>query len=680
MLITSTIIAGGLYYWGLKRLEKREKKTKRLSEYLAKDQDNTKEDIDPIKDYISIVRSEARKQQLKVFDLSEKSEEEKKADQRLQLSLLMLGTSVLGFAAPVFNLVSLPLGVWLSIPYFQRATAALRQERKIVLETVAAGTIAFLLFEGYYLLVALDDILYYANRRLLLKTEDTSTQKALQIVEDIPNMVWLLKDDELELEVPLEELKIDDVISIRSGSRIPVDGIVVGGHGLVDEKLLHGENAIVTKNKGETCFASTMLVDGHLYIQVKQPLEQTIAYQVTSALENSLDYRNEVTAKGQQLADNTALPLLVGGILSYPFVGASGSVAIGMSSYGNNIRAISPLIVLNYLAVSSQEGILIKDGRLLDLMNEIDTVVFDEIGTRTLTQLRFETVHNFGVHSDDYLLQLAAIGAEHDHKIAEVVFNEVQRRNLHRLSILDIDAEEQQGTIFKTSNETLVHVGNARFMEINQIEALTQSSYNNSTNDKILYIAINRKIQGGIQLSVKIHGEIKNVIKQLKEYGIQSYILDDGYEGSPSLDTSKSSEDETVTISRKKNIVESLQAQGKKVAYVGDGLNNAIALQQADIAISLSGATNIATDTAQVIIVSGSLQKVPLLFELGRQFEDTLRSNFNSALTITGLTIAGVLFLNFGVVTAFWARTLSLWGGMASSYEPLIIYNDAKIK
>lgn len=686
MLLTGSIIAGCLYNLGKELYENHTKKTKKLATHLKKEGVYRPKDAQhPIVEMATAITGSGRKNQLQEFVQTEKSKAEKMVDRNIAISAGMLGTSIVGtFFFPPLLWFILPAAAYIFVPIFLKAYRGITQEKKIVLEVADVVFEASMFLLGYYILGSLDALLYFTYRKLALKTEDQSKQKLVNMADDLPQTVWLVKRG-VEIEVPLEKLKHGEVISVSAGQMIPVDGVITHGLAMIDERMLTGESQAAEKKLGDICFASTLILEGNIHIQVKKIGQETVAFQIGEALNKSLDYRDEVIAKGQEVSDKSTVPALMMSAASLPFVGWAGSASVLLANYGYNIRAANPVIVLNYLLIASQEGILIKDGRALEVIHQIDTVVFDKTGTLTLAQPSVKNIYANDDFSETDILKLAA-AAEHkqSHPIALAILEEAQTRRMVIPSIEHTKYDIGYGLKVEIEGQSVL-VGSVRYMEMQTIaiseELQAAAKAAHLIGNTFVYVAINQELGGAIELSPTIRPEARTVVKSLQEKGIDCYIIS----GDHTLPTRYLARElgirhyfAEVLPEEKADLVERLQNQGKKVGFIGDGINDSIALKKANVSISMRGATTLATDTAQIILLDETLSQIPLLFELGQQFNQRKDSNLFSAVTISALTISGVLFLKFGLIAAVISNQLSLLTGFLHSLQPLLHYHDAK--
>ncbi len=684
MFITGTIIAGCIYTFGKELHEKHSKKTQQLSRHLRSNSQEEEEAPKLIDSFISSIRQDKREQQLQQFGSIEKSEEEKAIDRDLVLSAGLMGFTLMSYVVyPPLLILAIPPAIYSALPFTKRAWKALTEERKIVLEVMDLVNFAGTLLTGYIASAFFDSTLYFTNRKILLKTEDHSLRQMYQIMEDLPATVWLVKGS-VEIEIPLDSVEVGNVLSVYAGQTIPVDGVIIDGAAMIDERMLTGESQPIDKGIGATCFASTLLVEGKVHIRAEKVGKAMVVYQIGDALNHSLDYRDEMVAEGQKRADKTTLPLLAFAGAALPFVGPVGSVALLNSNYGFNLRMISPMIVLNYLSIAAQEGLLIKDGRVLELLHKVDTIVFDKTGTLTLNLPNVEKIHLLNQFSENELLTFAA-AAEYrqSHPIAQAILEEAEKRSLPLPDVVHTKIEIGYG-IYAKADENEIHIGSARFMAINDISIsenikdITEKAQEHGNS--MVCVAVNGVLEGVIELCPTIRPEAKQVVSFFQNRGIECIIIS-GDHHSPTRRLAWELGIETyhaeVLPAEKASLVDLLRKEKKTVCFVGDGINDSIALKKADVSISLNGATSIATDTAQIILMDEALRQLPLLFEIGKQYHASMKSNFYTAVTISGLVTGGVFFFHFGILAAIIANQISMTAGMGISIHPLIAYQEA---
>ena len=290
---------------------------------------------------------------------------------RLDLDLAICTASlplaaVAQFAMPALLPLSAALFAYTAIPSFRGAYEVLVKERRLgvdVLDSIVVmGCLATLqVFPGAILAWCLS-----VGRYLVRRTEDNSKKLLLGAFGKQPRYVWLVKDG-IEIEMPLDRLDKGDVVAVHTGEMVPVDGIIVEGLAMIDQHALTGESAPAEKGVGDRVFASTVMVAGKVHVAVEKSGSETATAKIAQILNDSAGYKLASQHKGEQLADKAVIPTLCLGGLAFATLGPPGAVAVVNSDLGTGIRMAAPLAMLSTLALCAQKGVLVKDGRALDL-------------------------------------------------------------------------------------------------------------------------------------------------------------------------------------------------------------------------------------------------------------------------------------------------------------------------
>jgi Cu2+-exporting ATPase len=315
----------------------------------------------------------------------------------------------------------------------------------------------------------------------------------------------------------------------------------------------------------------------------------------------------------------------------------------------------------------------------LETLNEIDTVVFDKTGTLTLEQPTVSRLFCYnGLPQQDLLCYAAAAEAKQSHPIARAI---LQAASDHSLALPPLeDAHYRVGYGLKTRiNGLTVCVGSLRFMQMEGIAlppaAIEQQMVSQAAGNSFVLVAVAEEIVGALELTPTIRPEAAAVIRSLHERGIQTVIISSDNEAPTRHLAAALGIDRyfaEVLPEAKANLVAQLQAEGRKVCFVGDGINDAIALKQADVAVSLRGATTIATDMADIVFMDGALRQLPALFQLADEFAADMRINLLAATIPPILGIASTLFLGWGFGTAVILSQVNLPVGIYNAMKPLL--------
>lgn len=605
--------------------------------------------------------------------------EEKAVNRNLALSIGALGTAALGtLLFPPLLLVSAGAVLYLSLPIYQHAYTSLVHKHRLRPTMLASFYITGVLLNGFFGAAGVAEVIYYLSEKLVMITYDRSRQKLVNVFGQQPRTVWALADG-VEVEIPFAELSAGAILIVQAGQMVPADGVIVEGMASIDQHMLTGEAQPVEKSVGDPVYAATVVLTGRILLQVEKAGEASLAAQIGTILNRTASYQRQLEAKGVELANRSTLPLLVLSGVALPLVGATGAVAVLASNIGMNLKIASPIAMLNFLNLASHVGILIKDGRSLELLTAVDTVVFDKTGTLTLEQPHVAALHPYGTITEEQLLLYAA-AAEHrqTHPIARAIVAAAEARHLTLPEIADAHYAVGYG-IQVTVDGRRILVGSDRFMALEDIpvplEIQQQQARCHTVGHSLVMVAVEDAFVGAIELQPTIRPEAKAVIHQLQKRQLTLVIIS----GDQEEPTRKLAAELGITRyfantlpENKAHLVEQLQQEGKTVCFVGDGINDAIALKKANVSISLRGATSVATDTAQIILMDQSLRQLITLFDIGQNFTRNMQSGLIAAIAPGAFLISGVFFLHFGIYAAILFEIVGLLSSLGIAMAPLI--------
>ncbi len=597
----------------------------------------------------------------------------------IKVSGAAMGVAVVGeFLFPPLVVVSIPLNLYTAFPVFEVTFKNLLVERKVRASAIDSIAIAGALITHYYVAAAFANQIYFLAQKLLIETEDNSKQQIINIFGKQPRTVWLLQNG-VEVEIPFENLNKDDVIVINTGEVVPIDGWIIAGSASVDQHMLTGESQPVEKSVDDQVFAATVLIGGKIQVRVEKTGQETVAASIGEILRKTSNFRASIESRAVALADKLAIPTLGVSALALVKLSPVSAVAVTNCNFSEIVRIVSPIGVLNHLSLASKQGILIKDGCSLELLGSVDTVVFDKTGTLTLEQPHLGAIHVWNSLTENEVLILAA-AAEHrqTHPIARAIQQAAVERELNLPAVDQARYEIGYGIKVYIDGKT-VRVGSARFMVMEQLplpptaEILQSECHNNGYS--LVFLGLDDQIVGALELHTTIRPEATWILRQLRERGLDVYIIS----GDHAEPTRKLAQmlginnyfADTLPEDKAKHI-ERLQAQGKSVCFVGDGINDTIAMKKAQVSISLSGATTAATDTAGIIFMDQSLKQLVPLFELSTQFDTNMKTGFAVSLVPGLVGIAGVFLLHFGIYSTLVLYVLALGTGVTNAMWPLL--------
>lgn len=606
--------------------------------------------------------------------------------QSINRTALALGIAILGelfFQPLLYVAIVIVLIRFMQIP--RRAFAKLRQG-VLDVDLISSLTVFTGIISGYVVVTSFVALVFFYALRATLRVKGDVQSQMINVFKQQPLFVWVLQDGE-EFELPFRALQAGDVVVVNAGGVIPVDGTVADGYAAVDQQALTGESQPVERGIGEPVLASTVVLSGKLYITVERAGADTKVAQIGQILNESVKKKSEVMLKAEDISDRSVPPTLLASAAVFPFVGLTGSFALLTSHFRKRPALFASVLLLNYFSILSDKRILVKDGRALDVLADVDTLVFDKTGTLTTTQPHVYAIHTHNGYTQDEVLRLAAAAEERqNHPIALAILQAAEMRGLAVPVVENVAYELGFGLNVSIEGHRL-KVGSHRFIEregihtpphIAEAEAL---AYNDGNT--MIMVALDDRLIGAIELMPTLRPEARAVIDRLHELGIKETIIISGDHEQPTrklADVLGIDGYYAETLPQQKaSIIEELIAQGRTVCYVGDGINDAIALQTAQVSVSLSGASTVATDAAQVILLDESLGQLPTFFEFGLEYA---RISKRLVWGIVGLGTVGMSMavLPSAVTLSVIVTLISLGGGLTYSVSPMLRYRWQKVQ
>ena len=521
------------------------------------------------------------------------------------------------------------------------------------------------------------------------KSKGYSEEMLKGVYDQKVSTVWLLRDGS-ELETPIEEVKINDVVIVHTGELVPLDGTILKGAVTVDQHALTGESIPGEKDEGDKVLASTVVIAGYAQIKVTQTGENTVVAKIENVLQGTSHFKTGLQLKGETWADKAAAPILGLGLLLWPFQGPAVTTAVFNMSPGNGIRLSASAQTLTHIILAAQENILIKDGRVLEQLMEVDTVIFDKTGTLTEDEHAVSRIlsANNEYSEDDILYFAAATEQKVSHPLARAIIEKAEAIELTLPDAELSDSRYEVGMgVTSTVNCKTTQVGSLSFMDKagiavpDEIKDDVQATIANGFS--VVMVVVEGQIVGAIEIQAQLRPEVKQIIKSLRGHGIKHMYILSGDQMEPTRQMAEMLELDgyfhNVSPEDKSNIIEKLQGEGKRVCFIGDGINDVIAMKKANASISFSGASTIATDVAQVILMNGTLHELDDLFEIAHRLKNKLVMTITSYTTVVLVSFTSIMFLGAPPFVALVVQSLvNNTYGMSQALLPLKQLRDNK--
>ena len=537
---------------------------------------------------------------------------------------------------------------------------------------------------------ATGDVDTSSSIRLLLNMGDTLEDYTKRKSYDSLASSLLNADESVQILVDGEEksitanlLKTGDVVICRAGSVIPVDGTVISGEAMVNQSSMTGESLPVHKKDGASVFASTIVEEGEIQISVKSAGGETKVNKIVALIDKSQDLKAASQVRAERIADSlVGYNFLLAGLTylcTRNFVKAASTLLV---DYSCAMKLSAPICVLSAMRDSANCGILTKGGKYIEDLAKADTFVFDKTGTLTESTPKVTHVIPFGDNDEREVLKLAACLEEHfPHSLARAVVKEAADRGIdHSEEHAKVEYVLAHGIASSLNGEKL-RIGSAHFIfddekirKTKEAEAVIEKFADSGSS--LLYFSIGKKLAGIIVIQDPIRTESVTALKQLRELGVKNIVMITGDGENTARIIAKKAGVDTYFAQAlpdtKVEYIKKMQAQGHKVVMIGDGINDAPALSAADVGIAMGAASQIASQTADILLPDDGLQSLPALRVIGRRLMERINDN-NTA--IIGINTALIGLSLAGTVTASTAALLHNTSTVAismSAMRPLI--------
>ncbi|EDN71350.1 copper-transporting ATPase [Beggiatoa sp. PS] len=674
-----TFLAGGIsFYMGFKLSKQIHTQNKLID---ARYQNFIQTKIDPL-------LGNQRDQQLQLLsstnELPKQTEAEKMVNRELGVASANFALAIAcQLSYPPLLISTVPAQLYFGQRCFRDGYHAVFKEKRVNVAVLDAILITWAILSGYWFAGVLSVFLVRFSFKILSKIKDNSRKNIINVFSQQPRFVWILTDG-IEVEIPIHQIQVGNIAVVNASEVIPIDGIISEGIASIDQHVLTGESQPAEKSVGDPVFASTVVLSGKIYIKVEKAGQKTVVAQIGDLLNRTADYKTSLESETERFVDQSVLPTLVLSGLAFPVAGTSGALAVLMSSVGYSMRILAPLSTLNFLQIAAKNQILIKDGSALEVLSKVDMVVFDKTGTLTLEQPHVNQIYSWKDFSEEQLLTYtAAAEYRHTHPIAKAILATANERGLH-LPIVEESCYEVGYGLKVNLADKAIKVGSNRFMKMENIAipeyVETIQTECHRQGNSLIMIAINDELVGALELQATVRSETKEVIHWLRQQKISTAIIS-GDQEPPTQALAQYLGIEhyfaNTLPEQKAKIITDLQKMGKTVCFVGDGINDSIALKKANVSVSLNGATMAAIDTAQVILMDKGLTTFPHLLDLARRFNLNQRRNLLISVIPNVLCIGGVFLFRVGFYTAIALFNGSLIAGIGNAMQPLLRQNTA---
>jgi Cu+-exporting ATPase len=606
-------------------------------------------------------------------------------------SLLPAGLSMQAVQWAEFALAT-PVVIWGGWPFFVRGVQSVISWNLNMFTLIGLGvsvawtySVVALLFPGifpatmqhadgtvsvYFEAAAVITALVLLGQVLELRARSQTNAAIKMLLGLAPNSARIVHDDGSEEDIPLEQVKPGDILRVRPGEKVPVDGIVTDGNSAVDESMVTGEPIPTEKIADEKLIGATVNGTGSLLMRAEKVGTDTLLAQIVRMVSEAQRSRAPI----QKLADIVAgyfVPAVVGiAVIAFAVWGLWGpeprlahavvnAVAVLIIACPCALGLATPMSIMVGTGKGAAMGVLIKNAEVLEIMEKVDTLVVDKTGTLTEGKPKLVAVQTSNGFAEDEVLQLAAtLERASEHPLAEAIVQGAQDRDMTLGQTDDFQSVTGKGVTGKVNSRT-VALGNIKLLEdlgIDPGDLPRQAEAGRTEGQTVMFVAIDGKAAGLVGVADPIKDSTPEAIRDLHAEGLKVVMLTGDSRTTAEAVAGKLGIDQVeaeVLPDQKAEIVKKLQAEGHIVAMAGDGINDAPALAQAHAGIAMGTGTDVAMESAGVTLVKGDLRGIVRARRLSRSVMRNIRQNLFFAFIYNSMGVpvaAGVLYPVFGLL------------------------------
>jgi Cu+-exporting ATPase len=573
-----------------------------------------------------------------------------------------------------------PVQFWIGLRFYKGSIDGIKSKTANMDVLIAVGTTAawlystvitfvpdFFPFEHVYFETSAVIIMIILTGNMLEEKSEKRARNAVRKLLDLQPRTAHVMRDGMEIEVPVEEINLEEIIIVQPGEKIPTDGIIVDGYSQVDQSAITGESVPVSKSVGDETIGATINKNGVLTIQATKVGRDTVLSQIIQLVKDAKTSK----VPFQRLVDKVSsyfVPVIVtvavGSGLSWFFIGGIdlsfsilAFVSVIVIACPCAIGIATPMALLMGASKAAENGILIKDGKILEIARKTKTIVFDKTGTLTVGRPSVTDVIKFGKFSEDEVIKFASIAEKNsEHPLSKAILNFAINRDIKIDDPDNFESVSGEGVKAEYNNHAIL-LGNRKILRDSGIDIkhAEQKMIDFEKQGKTtVLLAIDDRICGIIAMADTIKEDALDTISQLKKSGFNIVMLTGDNENVAKNVAEKLGINKVfseILPAKKENIIRRIKQEGKIVAMVGDGINDAPALATSDVGIAIGSGTDVAKETGDIILIGSNLKNVRIIFEISQKTATKIKQNlawafgYNAALVPVA---AGVLVPFFG--------------------------------
>lgn len=621
----------------------------------------------------------------------------------LVMAVLVLFMSTLGFEFPwtilginasiwIQGLLSIVVVIFIGKEFHITAIKLARHFAANMDTLISLGTLAAIAYSIWAMFAGMDELYFETaavitafillGRFLEAKSRGQASQAISKLMQLGAKSAHLVKDGQVT-EILIEQVRVGDVLAVKPGEKYPVDGKIVNGQTTVNESMLTGESLPVTKRLGDGVFGATININGSVEMETVKVGKDTVLSQIIKMVEEAQVKKAPI----QKLADKISgifVPIVIlialltfaGWYMVNQDFGQSliYAVAVLVIACPCALGLATPVAILVGTGEGAKKGILIKNGEALEKAKHIDVVMFDKTGTLTEGKPSVTDVVPFGISENELLSLAGSVEKNSEHPLAQAVYKHAQERNIKISEVTNFSNQEGKGVSAELNGEKIL-IGSPRWIAELNIKLETEKVESLESQVKTVVVVVrDEQAIGLIAIADTLKSDASQAIGKLNALGIQSIMISGDNTRTANAIAKESGITRVlaeVLPQDKANEVKKLQATGKKVAFVGDGINDAPALVQADLGIAIGTGTDIAIESGELVLVKGSPLKVVEALLLSQKTLRTIKQNLFWAFFYN---VAAIPLAIFGFLSPMMA-------GAAMAFSSFsVVLNSLRIK
>jgi len=615
---------------------------------------------------------------------------------------LMKGT--IPFQEYIVWLLATPVQFYVGKQFYQGAWAALRNKTSNMDTLIAVGTSAAYFYSVYVVLFAAEEGYQYFEAAAVLITfvvlgkylEAVAKGKTSEAISKLMKLgaktATVIRKGK-EMKIPIDDVQKGDIVIVKPGEKIPVDGVITEGHSTIDESLVTGESIPVEKKKNDEVIGSTLNKQGSFQFKATKVGAETTLSRIIKLIEEAQTKKAPI----QRFADNISayfVPIVIFIALATFTVWFSivqsevgfaliAAVAVLVIACPCALGLATPTAIMVGTGLGAKQGILIKGGEALETAHELKCIIFDKTGTITKGQPEVTNLVTAKGVTEQKLLEIAgSIEKSSEHPLAEAIVNKAKEKKISWKKITNFKALTGRGVKAKLGTQEY-HLGNLRLMQelkVNLAAFKNEIPTLESEGKTVMILAQGRTVLGIIAVADEIKEDSPLAIQKLQKLGVKVYMITGDNNRTAQAIAKRAGIKNffaEVLPEDKAKYVKKLQRDGK-VAMVGDGINDAPALAQADIGIAMGSGTDVAMETGNIVLMRNNLLDVPKAIKLSKLTMSKIRQNMFWALVynVLGIPIAaGILYPWTG-----WMLNPMIAGGAMALSSVSVITNSLLLK